>query len=180
MKKLLSIIICSLLLVGCSSNTNQNIYNKITLNNQESNSITTVYDLEFKNDVTLEVYDLKDSKWRLTDTVTLKADYSKLIVDFIEHKNDLNQREHYLQFYMFDGKGNELPEVYRYLYTNEDDLIIASTKKDNLEFESENETALLIIKWGDDKLYPLEDIDLSAPCDAEYGYLVVVHEKGNK
>ncbi len=171
MKKLLSIIICSLLLVGCQSST----YNTLKINKQESHTTTTVYDLEFKNDVTLDVYDLKDSKWRLTDTVTLKADYSKLVIDLIELTNDSNQKEFYLQYYMYDGDGNERPEVYRYLYEDTEHLTFSYQYFDDIQFESENETVIALFQWSKEDKIPIKEIDLTETYDSSYAYLLVVH-----
>ncbi len=171
MKKLLPFIFLSLLFFGCQDKTT----NTITINKQESNSTTTIYDLDLKNDVTLDVYDLKDSEWHLTDTVVLKADYTKLVVDLLQHTNDLNQKEYYLQYYMFDGNGNELPEVYRYLYTDTNNLTFANQLNDNVQFESTNSTILALFQWSDGKFIPANEIDITKPYNSTYAYLLVLH-----
>lgn len=171
MKKLLTFIFLSLLLFGCQNNT----INTITINKQESHSTTTIYELDLKNDVTLDVYDIKESNWRLTDTVVLKADYSKLIIDIIELTNDLNQKEYYIQYYMVDGNGNECPEVYRYLYADKDNLTFASQLNDNIQFEAGSSTHLALFQWSDERGTPANEIDLSQPYNGTYAYLFVLH-----
>ena len=173
MKKLFTFVLLSIILFGC----HRPIYNPnnyIVRNMQESTPARIVYDLELKRDVTLTVYDIKNSHWNSIDSSTIEKNYSKLVIDIIEQTNDFNQQEYYLQYFICDNQGNECPEVYRYVYTNKNHLSLTNDLNYALQFDEGN-APLVMFKWGNDQIFPISEVDLTKPCDVPYAFLLVLN-----
>lgn len=168
MKKILLILICSVLLISCNYNNDTIIVKPIENTNEIKITIPNKEILNY----TFTLYILDDYKWIRKKSYGYDINFGhKLIIKTSDGARN--------ELYLYDNEGYMLDDLYEDMnLDNCDDFKYTQLLYSNKKLEDDKELPLLAFIYTDDdsdlSLESIDDIDISKKSDYKFGRMITI------